>query len=138
STITKLNEDEHQKSIQSVELTNHRTGEVTNLPIDDVIINHGYERDSALLDHCSLDIKRVHDYYIEGTSKSQTYVDGLYAAEDIMKYDGKVDLIAGAFQDEINAVNKSKLYIQPDANDYAMVSSHNEVFNQKNKKLMKQ
>lgn len=138
TTITKLNEGEHQKSIQSVELTNHLTGEVTNLPIHDVIINHGYERDAALLDQCSLDIKRVHDYYIEGNSKSQSSVEGLYAAGDILMYDGKVGLIAGAFQDAINAVNKSKLYIQPDASDYAMVSSHNELFNNKNKKLMKQ
>ena len=53
-------------------------------------------------------------------------------------YEGKVNLIAGAFQDAANAVNKAKQYIQPDANKFAMVSSHNEIFKKRNKELVKQ
>ncbi|WP_404451946.1 NAD(P)/FAD-dependent oxidoreductase [Virgibacillus necropolis] len=135
TSITELNGCDNQDSIQSVELTNHHTGEVTNLNIDEVIINHGYERDAELLNDCSLDIKRVNDYYIEGDSKSQSSVDGLYAAGDILMYDGKVHLIAGAFQDAVNAVNKAKQFVQPDANQIGMVSSHNEIFKQRNKEL---
>ncbi|WP_110928180.1 NAD(P)/FAD-dependent oxidoreductase [Bacillus massiliglaciei] len=138
SSITKLTASENHEAIQSVELTNHLTNEVTQLPIDEVVINHGYERDSSLLDNCSLDIKRINDFYIDGTAKSETSVDGLYAAGDILKYDGKVHLIAGAFQDAANAVNRAKQYIQPDANQGGMVSSHNEIFKQRNKELVRQ
>ncbi|MCT2534828.1 NAD(P)/FAD-dependent oxidoreductase [Aquibacillus koreensis] len=138
TSITKINGASDQESIESVELTNHLTGEVTNLPIDDVIINHGYERDAELLNQCNLGIKQVQDYYIEGTTKSQSSVDGLYAAGDILMYDGKVGLIAGAFQDAINAVNKAKQYVEPEASNYAMVSSHNELFKEKNEALLKQ
>ena len=49
-------------------------------------------------------------------------VEGLYAAGDILKYEGKVNLIAGAFQDAVNAVNKAKQFVQPDANKVGMVS----------------
>ncbi|GAA5416155.1 ferredoxin--NADP reductase [Paraliobacillus ryukyuensis] len=138
TSITKLDGGEKQAFIQQVELTNHQTGEVTTLSVDDVIINHGYERDAALLDQCDLEIKRVNDYFIEGTANSQSSIDGLYAAGDILMHDGKVGLIAGAFQDAIHAVNKAKQYLQPEANDYAMVSSHNERLKEKNAALFKQ
>lgn len=70
----------------------------------------------------------IHDYYIAGNSSSETTVPGLYAAGDILQHEGKVNLIAGAFQDAANAVNRAKLFIEPNANKVAMVSSHNEVF----------
>jgi thioredoxin reductase (NADPH) len=49
-----------------------------------------------------------------------------------------LNLIAGTFQDAANAVNKAKQFIQPSANEIAMVSSHNEVFKKRNKELVKQ
>ena len=78
------------------------------------------------------------NYYIAGNATSESSVEGLYAAGDILKYEGKVNLIAGAFQDAVNAVNKAKQFIQPDANKVGMVSSHNEVFKKRNKVLVKQ
>mgnify|MGYP001438188729 CR=1 FL=1 len=138
ASITKLHGDFQKINIESVELTNHLTEEITTLPVDDVIVSHGYERESELLNQCTLDIKRVQDYYIAGTAKSQSSVEGIYAAGDILMYDGKVGLIAGTFQDAINAVNRAKQFIQPDASDYAMVSSHNDLFKEKNKALIEQ
>ena len=44
---------------------------------------------------------------------------------------------ATALQDAANAVNKAKQYVTPDANAYGMVSSHNDLFRQKNRELMK-
>jgi len=75
---------------------------------------------------------------VKGTSRGESSVAGIYAAGDIIQYPGKVNLIAGTFQDAANAVNQAKQYIQPDANKFAMVSSHNEVFKERNKKLVKQ
>jgi len=138
TSITKLMASKDQEVIESVELTNHETGEVSYLPIDEVIINHGYKQDAALLQNSELNIALADQYYIAGNAVCESSVDGLYAAGDILTYDGKVNLIAGAFQDAANAVNKAKQYIQPDANKFAMVSSHHELFKARNKELVKQ
>lgn len=103
------------------------------LPVDEVVINHGYERDTSLLENSRLDVTRVDDYYIAGTSNCQSSVPGLYAAGDIVHYEGKLHLIAGAFQDAANAVNSAKRFIDPEAHKSAMVSSHNEVFKERNR-----
>jgi thioredoxin reductase (NADPH) len=107
------------------------------LPIDEIIINHGYERDTTLLEKSELNIAIAEDYYIAGNSNSESSVPGLYAAGDILKHDGKLNLIAGAFQDAVNAVNKAKQFIQPDADKIGRVSSHNEVFKKRNQEIMK-
>ncbi|MFI8575670.1 NAD(P)/FAD-dependent oxidoreductase [Rossellomorea aquimaris] len=138
TSITKLIAAVNHESIEKVQLTNHQTGEVSYLPIDEVIINHGYEIDTSLLKNSSLNIDMIDQYYIAGTTTSESSIEGLYAAGDILKHDGKVNLIAGAFQDAANAVNKAKQFIQPEANKVAMVSSHNEVFKKRNKELVRQ
>lgn len=138
TSITKLIASDNQETINKVELTNSETGEVSHLSIDEIVINHGFEQDTSLLEQSECDIELLDNYFIAATSSSQSSVEGLYAAGDIVKYDGKVNLIAGAFQDAANAVNKAKQYIQPDANAAAMVSSHNEVFKQRNRELVKQ
>ncbi|MDM5153187.1 NAD(P)/FAD-dependent oxidoreductase [Bacillus sp. DX1.1] len=138
TSITKLIACENHEAIERVELTNHETGEISYVSIDEVIINHGYERDMTLLENSELDIAIADHYYIAGNSISESSIPGLYAAGDILKYEGKVHLIAGAFQDAANAVNKAKPFIEPNASDHAMVSSNNEMFKQRNRELVKQ
>ncbi|MFD2680284.1 NAD(P)/FAD-dependent oxidoreductase [Bacillus seohaeanensis] len=138
TSITRLVASENHEVIEKVELTNNQTGEVSILPIDEVIISHGYESDTALLSNSDLDIEMEDQYFIAGNSTSESSIEGLYAAGDILKHDGKVNLIAGAFQDAANAVNKAKQYIQPSAEKVAMVSSHNEVFKKRNRELVRQ
>ena len=138
TTITKLIASANHEVIERVELTNHATGEVTSLDIDEVIINHGYERDSALLGNSELNIEMVDNFYVKGNANSESSIPGLYAAGDILHHEGKLHLIAGAFQDAANAVNKAKQFIQPEANSYGMVSSHNDLFKQRNRELVKQ
>lgn len=137
SSITKLIADQNQEYVERVVLTHHVTGEQTELHVDDIVVNHGYELDASLLDNSKLDIDRVDNYYIAGNAASESSVPGLYAAGDILMHDGKINLIAGAFQDAVNAVNKAKQFIQPDADARAMVSSHHEVFKERNKRLVK-
>jgi thioredoxin reductase (NADPH) len=138
TSITKLIAGANHKVIERVELTNHETGEVSYLPIDEVIINHGYERDTALLKNSEVNIEMTENYYIAGNAAGETSVEGLYAAGDILKHDGKLNLMAGAFQDAANAVNKAKQFIQPDADKFGMVSTHNEIFKKRNRELVKQ
>jgi thioredoxin reductase len=137
TSITKLIASANHEVIERVVLTNHETGEVFYLSVDEVIINHGYERDMTLLKNSELKISIADHYYIAGNAASESSIDGLYAAGDILHHDGKLNLITGAFQDAANAVNKAKQYIQPDAERHAMVSSHNEIFKERNQELVK-
>ncbi|MED1470565.1 NAD(P)/FAD-dependent oxidoreductase [Bacillus salipaludis] len=138
TSITKLVASQEHDVIEKVCLTHQETGESFSLEIDEVIINHGYEQDAALLDHSELSIERAEQFYIAGNATCESSVEGIYAAGDILMYEGKVNLIAGAFQDAANAVNKAKQFIQPDAPKVAMVSSHNEVFQERNREFVRQ
>ena len=138
TSITKFIACVNHEAIEHVELTNHTTDEITHLPIDEVVINHGYERDMTLLQNSKLDIAIANQHYIAGSANSESSIEGIYAAGDILKHEGKLNLIAGAFQDAANAVNKAKQYIQPDANENGMVSSHNVLFKKRNRELVKE
>ncbi|WP_219834579.1 NAD(P)/FAD-dependent oxidoreductase [Paenibacillus sp. R14(2021)] len=138
TTITKLVAGADHEKIEYVELKNHQTGEIWNLYANEIVINHGYERDSALLQASELKIDMLEDFYVSGSPNSASSVPGLYAAGDILMHDGKLHLIAGAFQDAANAVNQAKLFIQPSAEKYGMVSSHNDRFKDRNRELVKQ
>jgi len=136
--ITRLLADSNREVIRQVELKNHVTGEVSQIDVDEVVVNHGFVREKKLLEESDLPIKMANEYYIAGNSYSETSVPGLYAAGDILGYDGKVHLIAGAFQDAVNAVNKAKQFIEPDAREYGIVSSHNDLFKKRNRALVEQ
>lgn len=136
TTIDKLIAAPDHTAIERVVLRGE-DGVPIELAVDDVIINHGYERDKDLLQNSELDIVMENEYYVAGSTMSETSVMGLYAAGDILHHEGKLHLIAGAFQDAANAVNQAKQYIEPDANAYGRVSSHNDIFDQKNKEIRK-
>ncbi|WP_432776237.1 NAD(P)/FAD-dependent oxidoreductase [Brevibacillus gelatini] len=138
TTITKLIASSNQEKVERVELTNHLTGEVQELAIDEVIINHGYERDRSLLENSQVKLEMANEYFLAVKPNGATSEPGIFAAGDIISHEGKVHLIAGAFNDAANAVNQAKLYIQPDAQAGGMVSSHNELFQSRNRELINQ
>ncbi len=108
------------------------------LSVDEIIINHGYERDISLLENSQVQLELADGSFIAGSVNSESSIPGIYAAGDILKHKGKLNLISGTFQDAANAINKAKLYIEPDAASVAMVSSHNDVFKSRNKELVKE
>ncbi|QST01242.1 NAD(P)/FAD-dependent oxidoreductase [Pontibacillus sp. ALD_SL1] len=133
--ITKLCTDDGHH-IDTVELVNHKSGDAISIDVDEVLINHGFDQDASLLDHSPLPVERKDHYFIAGNENSESSIPGMYAAGDILAHDGKLNLIAGAFQDAANAVNKAKQYIEPNATAKAMVSSHNAIFKEKNKNIV--
>lgn len=137
STIEKLHANQEGNLIDAVSIHNHEINESIRLETDDLIINYGYERELTFIKESPLHIEIENDFFVKGTSKSASSVEGLYAAGDILAFDGKVHLIAGAFVDAANAVNQAKLLLEPDAAAKARVSSHNAKFNAKNKELLK-
>lgn len=137
TSIEKLIAADDHESIEKVELINNEDGDKILLLVDEVVVNHGFEIDQELITNSRLHIKMSDDYGVAGTPMSETSIEGLYAVGDILNHEGKLHLIAGAFQDAANAVNKAKQFITPDANKQAMVSSHNEKFKEKNREIMK-
>ena len=113
TTIEKLIPSSDNKKIDKVVLNPNDNSEILELGVDEVIINHGYERDKDLLENSELKVTMENEYSVAGSEMSETSVEGLYAAGDILHHQGKLLLIAGAFQDAANAVNKAKQYISP-------------------------
>ena len=117
--------------IQEVELANKLTEDVFRIPVDEVLINHGFDRDVSLLEKSPLGIA-LEEKGIKGTVLGASSVPGIFAAGDVLRHPGKLYLIAGAFQDAANAVNEAKQFIDPEATSTGMVSSHNEIFKSRN------
>ncbi|MFC4354003.1 NAD(P)/FAD-dependent oxidoreductase [Chryseomicrobium palamuruense] len=136
TTICKLIADAEGQAIDRVEVKDELTGDKSELTVDEVIINHGYEIDADLLQNSSFDFELDEYSRVIGSDASETSVPGIFAAGDILIHSSKVNLIAGCFHDAANAVNRAKLYIEPTAEKVAMVSSHNEIFKEKNKELL--
>lgn len=102
------------------------------LEVDAVIINHGHPANLGPITEWGLDMEwssiRTH-------VRMATNLPGVFAAGDTAIYENKLHLIAGAFTDAALAVNGAKLYLEPSAAGAAYVSSHNGVFNERNKAL---
>jgi len=138
TSIEKLIAVPGEEAIRSVLLKNNDDGSTAELAVDEVIVNHGYERDKDLLANSEVRIEMENEWSVAGSPMSETSVPGIYAAGDILAHEGKLHLIAGAFQDAANAVNRAKQYITPEAYAWGMVSSHNELFAERNRELKRQ
>lgn len=134
--IEQLIADADGTKVKSVITRNHQTGEVIQFEVDDLIINYGYDRELKFIKESPLQIKLEQDFFVSGSAKSETNISGLYAAGDILSFDGKLRLIAGAYNDAANAVNQAKLYLNPDADKEIYISSHNSKFDEKNRELL--
>lgn len=138
SEIEQLTAGRNPASVSQAVVKNRLTGERRLLDVDHVIVNHGYLRDDALQFAGGLELAKKDDFYYEGTPTGRTSCPGIFAAGDILTYEGKVNLILGAFQDAVNAVNSAKAYIDPAAEKWEMVSSHHEKFKERNRALIRQ
>lgn len=137
--IKSLVANDEKTKIKEVILENVETNETSTIVVDDVLVNHGYDREESFSFDAALTPERdaEYQYYYVTNGKGLTTVDGIYAVGDISKYDNKVYLITGAFQDAVNAINEIKLSLEPTADKYAKVSSHNEVFENRNREIIK-
>jgi ferredoxin/flavodoxin---NADP+ reductase len=134
--IHSLVSNDNKTAIEQVIIS--QNGETYPLQVDDVLISHGYNREVSLTFADDIQPLLKDDYYLVGQGQCTTSVPGVFGAGDIISYDDKVNLLVGTFQDAVLAVNKAKMYMDPEADKYAMVSSHNEKFIEKNKELIKE
>nr|WP_237728560.1 NAD(P)/FAD-dependent oxidoreductase [Paenibacillus sp. OSY-SE] len=121
--------------IDSVALKHSETGVIEQIEVDEVLVNHGFDRDFGDLLKWGLDKE---DYGVSVDPRMRTSIPGIFGAGDFITYGSKVRLIAGAFNDAVLAVNSAKLYLDPIAPDMAGVSSHNARFFEKNKAIMQE
>jgi thioredoxin reductase (NADPH) len=136
TTITKLLANEDKTAIQLVRCENSKTKESYTRQIDEVIISHGYNCEASLTFDEAISIPKKDDYYFEGKATGETVQPGIFAAGDILSFEGKINLLLGTFQDAANAVNSIKTYLEPTAYRHGMVSSHNELFKEKNRSII--
>lgn len=137
-TIDRLIADQGENTISKVRLKNVKDDSIEEIDVDEVVINHGYESEKTIFDNNSIGLEQFDTYYVSTSVMGETAVPGVFAAGDVVMHEGKLHLIAGAFQDAVNAVNKAKQFVAPDAYGHGRVSSHNDKFDQKNKALIQE
>ncbi|WP_085991063.1 NAD(P)/FAD-dependent oxidoreductase [Oceanobacillus senegalensis] len=123
-------------AIQQVLLKNNASGIRSNHEVDHVIVQHGYNRESSFTVDPNITLEKKDDYFYKGDSFGCTTENGIFAAGDILTYDGKINLLVGAFQDAVQAVNSVKNYLEPTAPKVGMVSSHHKAFEERNKEII--
>ena len=97
-------------AIQSVTIYDNRSQEETKLPIDDMILSLGFIANIGPIREWGLEI-------VEGgvgvDTTMQTSIPGIYAAGDVTRYRGKLNLIATGFAEAATAANYAKNFIDP-------------------------
>ncbi|WP_404427091.1 NAD(P)/FAD-dependent oxidoreductase [Ureibacillus chungkukjangi] len=136
SEIHSVISNDSKSAIEKVVIS--QNGELHEIEVDDVLISHGYNREVSLEFARDIQPIRKDDYYLVSLGQCKTSVPGIFGAGDIISYDDKVGLLIGTFQDAVLAVNNAKKYIDPKADQYGMVSSHNEKFAEMNKELLEE
>lgn len=91
-------------------------GELQQLPCDTLIAALGFTANLGPLLEWGIDI--VGRRHIAVDTKGATSVPGVYAAGDIVDYDGKVRLIATGFGEVATAVNNAAAYLNPDVSAF--------------------
>ncbi|MFB9277055.1 NAD(P)/FAD-dependent oxidoreductase [Cohnella cellulosilytica] len=120
-------------AIRRVTIVHSHTGEKEDIDIDAVLVNHGYNSDYSTFEQWGLEIGERGPVVDE---RLETSIPGIFAAGDCIVYGTKVRLIAGAFNDAVLAVNGAKLHIEPEAHKMAFVSSHNDLFRDRNRAFL--
>jgi thioredoxin reductase len=98
--------------VDSVEIFDNLTGERRTLPVDTVVAALGFTADLGPFTRWGLDQRKRH---ILVDSAMRTNLRRVFAAGDIVDYDGKVKLISVAFGEAATAVNNAAGLIEPGA-----------------------
>lgn len=98
--------------LEAVTLQQTKTGETDKRTIDAVIFCLGFQTDLGSLTDWGLTLEKG---CIVVDSRMRTNVEGIFAAGDIVTYDGKLKLISTGFGEVAIAVNNAKVLIDPKA-----------------------
>ena len=98
--------------VRRVTIVQSQTGETETLDIDAIIFNIGFITNMGPIEEWGLEIDKNS---IKVDSRMRTNIDGIFAAGDVVTYEGKLKLISTGFGEVAIAVNNAKSYIDPKA-----------------------
>lgn len=98
--------------VKRATIVQSRTGEEEAYDVDAIVLNIGFITNLGPIENWGLKIEKN---AIEVDSRMRTNIEGVYAAGDIVTYDGKLKLISTGCGEVAVAVNNAKNYIDPKA-----------------------
>lgn len=109
---TKIVDLHVEEGLLSAVTIEREDGEQLRIEADELLMYHGVELKSAPFNQWGVDITKGR-ILVEGDMA--TNVPGIFAAGDIVSYEGKTGLIAIGYSEAITAVNKAHKFINPKA-----------------------
>ncbi|MDZ7780876.1 MAG: NAD(P)/FAD-dependent oxidoreductase [Gemmatimonadota bacterium] len=111
-TFHEIREIHGNDTVERVTIFDNRTDENTEIPCDVVISCLGFKPDLGPIKNWGLEVdkNRILVDRLMGTN-----VSGIYAAGDVVDYEGKLDLIATGFAEAAVAVNNAVHFVDPSA-----------------------
>lgn len=103
---------EGEEWVERATIIQSRTGEERELDVDAIIFNIGFLTNLGPIEDWGLELDKN---AIKVDSRMRTNIEGIYAAGDIVTYDGKLKLISTGCGEVAVAVNNAKNYINPKA-----------------------
>jgi thioredoxin reductase (NADPH) len=98
--------------VQAVTIFDNRSDEDTLVECDALLTFLGFKPDLGPIQNWGLDIEKNR---VRVNALMETSVPGIYAAGDIVGYEGKLDLIATGFAEAAVAVNNAVHFVDPTA-----------------------
>ncbi|WP_085992307.1 NAD(P)/FAD-dependent oxidoreductase [Oceanobacillus senegalensis] len=98
--------------IQSISIQKDGEDENIHLKLDELITNYGFVSSLGPIKEWGLEFWKNS---IVVDSAMRTNIEGIYAAGDIVTFNGKVKLIATGFSDAATAISSIKTYVDPKA-----------------------
>jgi len=114
--------------VDAAVLVDNRSRDQVTMEVDAVLTFLGFKPDLGPIQHWGLDLRRNR---ILVNSLMETNRQGIYAAGDIVDYEGKLDLIATGFAEAAIAVNNAVHRVNPDARVNPGHSTSMKVFQEK-------
>jgi thioredoxin reductase (NADPH) len=98
--------------VEAVTIFDNRTDEDETLEADGILTFLGFKPDLGPIKNWGLEIEKNR---IRVNALMETSVPGIYAAGDVVDYEGKLDLIATGFSEAAVAVNNAVHFVDPSA-----------------------
>lgn len=111
-TFHEVREIHGQERVERVTLFDNRTDQDSTVECDAVISCLGFKPDLGPIKNWGLEVEKNR---IKVDSLMATNILGVYAAGDVVDYEGKLDLIATGFAEAAIAVNNAVHFVDPNA-----------------------
>jgi thioredoxin reductase (NADPH) len=111
--------------VESAVIFDNRTGEEEELQVDEVLTFLGFKPDLGPMNEWGLEL--AGNRVVVGRLM-ETSLPGVFAAGDMVDYEGKLDLIATGFAEAATAVNSAVHFVDPKARSSAGHSTNLRIF----------